>query len=107
MAESRSHKTAKRAAAGRGGKTEVPLSGKRRLDALSASGKRATEIERSGTKAGLEAAAGRLKSSGASQRVLQVPHKDMGKAAAAMREKRVGGTVKNLGGTSRRSVSKK
>ncbi len=105
MSESKSHKDAKRNAAGRSGKTEVPLSGGRRLDA--ATPKRATEVERSGNQKALEKAAGRLKSSGKPQRVLQVPEKDMGKAAAAMRSRRVSGTVKNMGGTKSRSVPKK
>ena len=106
MAESTSHKNAKRKAAGSGGQTEVPLSGNRRLDAKTESGKRATEVERSGSSAGLEKAAARLKSSRAKQKVLQVPNQDMSKATEAMRKVGVGGTVKNMGGTNRRSVPK-
>lgn len=105
MAESKSHKDAKAKAAGRAGMTEVPLRGGRRLDA--ATGKRATEVERSGSQSLLEKAAGRLKSSGKTQRVLQVPEKDMDLAAKAMRARGVSGTVKNMGGTKRRSVPKK
>lgn len=104
MAERDSHRRAKNKAAGRGGSTEVPLRGNQRLDALSAGGKRATEVERSGTKAGLAAAARRLKKSGAPQKVLQVPQKDMPEASKALREAGIGGTVKNMGGTKRRSV---
>lgn len=56
--------------------------------------------------AGLEKAK-RLKDSGRPQKVLQVPEKDMAKAAKMMRNVGVGGTVKNMGGIKRRSVSKK
>lgn len=104
MAESRSHRRAKKKAAGRRGRTEVALGGNQRLDALSRSGHRATEVERSGTDAGLTAAARRLKKSGARQKVLQVPNKDMDAAVAAMRKAGIGGTVKNMAGTKRRSV---
>ena len=99
MAESNSHKRAKRKAAGR---NEVRLPSGRWLD--SRSPRRATEVERSGDSRLLERAASRLKESRASQKVLQVPQKDMARAAAAMRKKRVSGTVKNVGGTKRRSV---
>jgi len=102
MSESSSHKRAKGRAAGR---NEVPLKGRRRLD--SASRKRATEVERSPSTARLEAAASRLKDSRRKQKVLQVPNQNMGKAAKAMKEVGVKGTVKNMGGTRRRFVSKK
>ncbi len=99
MPETPSHRRAKNKAAGPGGQTEVPLPGGKRLD-----GGRATEIERSGSAQGLAAAARRLKQSGARQKVLQVPQKDMDPAAKAMRKVGIGGTVKNMGGTKSRSV---
>jgi len=99
MSETRSHRRAKKRAAGRGGRTEVRLKGGKRLDALTKRGRRATEVERSGSTAGLTAAAKRLKRSGAPQKVLQVPQKDMGAAVTAMRKAGVGGTVKNMGST--------
>ena len=99
MAESNSHKRAKGRAAGT---SEVKLPSGRRLD--SRSPKRATEVERSGNPRMLERAAERLKESRASQKVLQVPQKDMDKATAAMRSKNVSGTVKNMGSTKRRST---
>ena len=102
MAETSSHKRAKRAAAGPRSKTEVPLSRGRRLDA--ATKKKATEVERSGSQSGLEKAVRRLKASGKSQKVLQVPQKDMPKAAKAMKKVGTKGTVKNMSGTKRRSV---
>lgn len=105
MAESISHKRAKEAAAGRAGRTEAPLGDGRRIDAVTR--RRATEVERSGCMEQLEKAARRLKSSGKSQKVLQVPHHDMVKAAKAMRKVGVSGTVKNMGGTKRLSVKGK
>lgn len=102
MAEKESHKRAKAKAAGQSGKTEVPLTNKRRLDAERP--KTATEIERAGTTQGLTKAARRLKASPKPQKVLQVPQQDMAKAAKAMKKVGVKGTVKNIGGTKRRSV---
>ena len=104
MAESRSHYRAKKRAAGRHGKTEVRLRGGRRLDALTSGGKRATEVERSGSSRRLEAAARRLRSSGARQKVLQVPQWHMRAATKAMRKVGATGTVKNMGGTKRQRV---
>ena len=99
MAETPAHRRAKKRAAGSGGRTEVPLRGKQRLDALTKGGGRATEVERGGSTTGMNAAAQRLKKSGAPQKVLQVPQKDMGSAVKAMRKAGIGGTVKNMGGT--------
>ena len=97
MSETRSHRRAKKRAAGRGGRTEVRLRGGKRLDALTKGGRRATEVERSGSTAGLNAAARRLKKSRAPQKVLHVPQQDMGAAVTAMRKAGVGGTVKKHG----------
>ena len=47
------------------------------------------------------------KDSGKPQKVLQVPQKDMARAAKAMQNVGVSGTVKNMGGTKKHSVSKK
>lgn len=104
MSESESHKRAKSKAAGRNGKNEVPLSNGRRLDAQTK--RKATEIERSGSMKNLEKAAERLKLSRKPQKVLQVPQKDMDKATEAMRKKGVGGTIKNMSGSKRRSIPK-
>lgn len=84
MGETSSHKRAKAKAAGKSGRTEVPLKGKWRLDAVSKV--KATGVEQSGTIAGLEKAAKRLKDSRKRQKVLQVPQKDMDKASQAMRD---------------------
>jgi hypothetical protein len=91
-------------AAGRYGRTEVPLPRNRRLDALTKGGNLATEVERSGNINNLEMAARRLRDSGASKKVFQVPQMDMPAAAAAMRKVGVSGTIKNLGGTKSQSV---
>ena len=104
MSESDSHKRVKSKAAGRNGKKETPLSYKRRLDAETKH--KATEVERSGTTKGLEKAARRLKASGKSQKVLQVPQKDMNKATKAMKNTGTSGSIKNMTGTKRRSVRK-
>ncbi len=105
MSEWISHKRAKSKAAGKTGKKEVKLKNNQRLDAASKT--KATEIEGSGSTAGLEKAALRLKKSRKPQKVLQVPQKDMPKAVLAMRNINVSGTVKNMSGTKRKSVSKK
>ena len=104
MSKTQSHIRAQSKAAGREGKQEVSLSRNRRLDAVTKSGSRATEIERSGNSKLLEKAAQRLGDRRSSQKVLQVPQSDMGLAAAAMRKKEVHGTVKNMSGSKRRSV---
>lgn len=103
MTESQSHKRAKSKAAGKTGKKEVVIKGKKRIDAVTKV--KATEVERSGSMDGLIKAAGRLKASGKRQKVLQVPQMDMKKAADAMRKAGIGGTVKNISGTKRRSVA--
>ncbi|MBA7586897.1 hypothetical protein ES708_28904 [subsurface metagenome] len=105
MAESNSHKKLKRKAAGKSGETEKKLSNGTIIDAVTK--KKATEIERSGTKKGLEKAAQRLKNSRKSQKVLQVPQKDMKKGKDAMKKVGTSGTVKNMSGTKRISVLKK
>ena len=102
MPKSQAHKRAQGKAAGASGKKEVPIKGNRRLDARR--GGTATEVERSGSPLLLQKAARRLKDSGAPKRVLQVPQEDMPKAAAAMKKVGVRGSVKNMGGTKRRSV---
>ena len=103
MAETQSHKRAKAKAAGKSGAKEVKI-GRRRLDALTASKKRATEVERSDNMRSLKAAARRLKASKATQRVLQVPNQNMPKAKLAMKAEKVTGTVKNMTETKKWSV---
>lgn len=104
MSKSQSHKKAQINAAGNKGKTEVKLRSGKILDALTSSGKRATEVERSGSPQALLKAAERLKESGSPQKVLQVPQKDIPKAVQAMKKIGITGTVKNMANTKRRSV---
>jgi hypothetical protein len=102
MSESSSHKRAKNKAAGKNGQTEKKLKSGQRLDAKTS--KKATEVERSGLKTGLEKAAKRLKQANTPQKVLQVPNNDIPKAIEAMKKVGVSGTVKNMTGSKRRSV---
>jgi hypothetical protein len=106
MSETQSHKNIKRKAAGNRGQTEVPLSHGKRLDALSAGGKTATEVERSGSSVGLKKASVRLKASGTRKKVLKVPNRDMSKAVRTMKGTRMAGIVSNLGGTRKKQVRK-
>jgi len=103
MVETPAHKRAKAKAAGKGGSKEVRV-GQKRVDALTASKKRVTEVERSGNMESLKAAARRLKATRAPQKVLQVPNQDMPKAKEAMKSEKVKGTVKNMSETRKWSV---
>jgi len=100
MAESQSHKQAKKKAPG---ESEVKIPGKRRLD--SATSKTATEIERNVPN--IPKAVERLKDSGRPRKVLQVPQHLMTDAVKEMKKQGVPGTVKNLSSTKRRSIPKK
>jgi hypothetical protein len=104
MTKSHSHKRVQSKAAGRKGRTEVKIRGGRVLDSITKSGKRATEVERNGSPTKLKMAARRLKVRRSNQKVLQVPQKDMKNAVKAMKAVGTKGTVKNMGGTKRRSV---
>jgi len=99
-----SHKRAQSRATGRDGKKEVKLTGGKKLDAVNKSSTKATEVERSGNIKMLEKAALRLKLRRSRQKVLQVPQKDINKAAGAMKKVGTKGTVKNMTGTKRRNV---
>ncbi|MDD3014011.1 MAG: hypothetical protein PHC34_09945 [Candidatus Gastranaerophilales bacterium] len=101
MSKSDSHKNAQSKAAGKNGFTEYQLKNGQKLDALSANKKRATEVERNGN---FSDAVARLKSSRASQKVLQVPQNHMKRAEQVMKEAGVKGTIKNMSGTKRKSV---
>jgi hypothetical protein len=101
MSKSPTHKNAQSKAAGKNGTTEAKIKGNQRIDAISANKKRATEVERSGN---LNDAVSRLKNSGASQKILQVPQKDMKRAAETMKQSGIKGTIKNMSGTKRKSV---
>ena len=106
MPEKPSHKRAKRKAAGKRGKTEVPLSRRRRLDAKRKVGRafRAEEIQRSGSRKAFLVAARRLRDSRSKTKILRTRQGNMDKAVEAMRKAGVRGQVQNMGGTRRKSV---
>ena len=79
---------------------------RRRLKAQAAAGRRAQQVDRSASVAGLERAAKRLKAMGAADRVLSVPQWNMEKAVEAMRRAGVSGLVTNLCGTQRVRVDR-
>jgi hypothetical protein len=102
MVESQSHKRAKSKAAGRNGRTEVPISRGRRLDAKN--GHRATEIERSGNPKGISKAISRLKTQKNCKKELLVPHKDLDKAKRVAKRTGVNVLIQNLSRSKRRFV---
>lgn len=102
MAEGTTHLRVKAKAAGKSGRTEIRISGNRRLDAVTRS--KAVEVEISGQPKRLEMAARRLKASGKENLLLVVPQKDMNKARLAIKAVRTRGTVRNLSGTKYSSV---
>jgi hypothetical protein len=102
MAESQSHKRAKNKAAGRNGRTEVPISGGRRLDAKK--GHRATEVERSGNPKGISKAISRLKTQKNAKKELLVPNKDLDKAKKIAKRRAVNVLIQNLSRSKRRFV---
>lgn len=82
---------------------EPALARRRRL-AEAKDGKKAEEIDRSGSVKRLERLAKRLKHVKADDRILYVPHWDMEKAEIAMRKAGVTGAVSNLCGSQRKRV---
>ena len=99
--ESPIHKRLKRKFAGRKGKTEVPISRNRRLDAKR--GKKALEVERSGN---IKKALLRLKTQRTLKKILRVPQKDLSKAANIAKTMKMKVVVTNLGGTKRRIIKR-
>lgn len=84
---------------------EPDLARRRRHAEQKRDGRRAEEIDRSGSTRHLERAAKRLKHVDAVDRVLYVPQWDMAKAEMAMRKAGVTGAVSNLCGTRRKVVT--
>lgn len=87
--------------------TEPPAARRRRLDLKAKDGKKAQEIDRSGSVVNLERAAKRLRSAHAEDRVLRVPQWDMAKAIKAMERAGVSGAVSNLCGSQHKRVRPK
>jgi len=96
MAESRAHKAGKGSAA----RKEVHISRGRRLDAVR--GHYAIEVERSGTKSGINRALSRLKTQTNRRKILRVPQSDMKKALRLARQKQMNVTVSNMAKTRHR-----
>ena len=96
MPESRSHKKGK----GSARRTEVPIKGNRRLDAIR--GKNAIEVERGGTKKKVDQALSRLRTQQNKNKILRVPQKDINLAIDRARVKKMKVTVTNLSKTKRR-----
>lgn len=86
---------------------EPPLARRRRLDRMAKDGKRAIEVDRSGSIIHMERAAKRLGALNAADRVLRVPHWDMEKALEAMQRAGVRGRVTNLGDSVQRRPKSK
>lgn len=83
---------------------EPDLARRRRMAERARDGKKAQEVDRSGSERHLERAAKRLKHVKAEDRVLYVPQWDMAKAENAMRKAGVTGAVSNLCGSQRKRV---
>jgi len=93
MSESRSHKKGK----GNAARTEVPIPGGRRLDAIR--GRSAIEVERGGTPQKIDQALSRLKTQINKNKILRVPQKDMDMATQRVIKKGMNVTVTNLSKT--------
>lgn len=74
---------------------------RRRFAERERDGRRAEEVDRSGSQRHLERAAKRLKHVDAADRILYVPQWDMAKAELAMKRAGVTGAVSNLCGSQR------
>ena len=98
MTESLSHKKGKGSAA----KTEIPISGNRRLDAIR--GNFAIEVERGGTPKKIDQALSRLKTQANKLKILRVPQSNMNMALEQARKKNISVTVTNMSKTKRRKV---
>lgn len=84
---------------------EPALARRRRLAEQARDGKKAEEIDRTGSVKHLERAAKRLKHMKGEDRVLYVPYWDMAKAEEAMRKAGVRGAVSNLCGSQKKRVN--
>ena len=98
MSESRSHKNGKGSAA----KTEISISGNRRLDAIR--GNYAIEVERGGTPKKIDQALSRLKTQANKRKILRVPQNDMNMALEQAQKKSINITVTNMSKTKRKRV---
>ena len=104
MGPSRKHESIKKKEAGKTGKLEHWVRGKR-IDVVKKG--KAVEVQTTVTSAGLLQAAKRLKLSGRKQKVLVVPKPgDVPKAAAALRKAKTGGTARTPDKKTKTQVSR-
>ena len=96
------HRKIQRKIAGKKGKIEVPIKGKKRLDVLK--GKKGVEVERSGDPRRISLALSRLKSKKTLKKELRVPQKDLDKATEIARKKRMKVVISNISGTKKRRI---
>ncbi len=97
MPESRGHKEGK----GTARRTEVPIPGRRRVDAIR--GHYVIEVERGGAPQKINQALSRLKTQGNKKKILRVPQSDMDLAVQQVREHKMHVIVTNLNKTKRRN----
>jgi hypothetical protein len=83
---------------------EPALAKRRRLAREAKDGKKAEQIDRTGSEKHLERMAKRLKHAKAEDRILYVPYWDMEIAERAMRKAGVNGAVSNLCGSQKKRV---
>lgn len=98
MSEGRSHKQGK----GNAARTEVPIPGGRRLDAIR--GNSAIEVERGRTPGKINQALSRLSTQTNKNKILRVPQADMGMAVECAEKKGMHVTVTNLAKTKQTKV---
>ncbi len=104
MSPSRKHESIKKKEAGKTGKQEHWVRGKR-IDVVKKG--KAIEVQTTVTSEGLRKAAQRLKSNGRKQKVPVVPKaKDVPKAAAALRKAKTGGTARTPDKKTKTQVSR-
>lgn len=97
------HRQIQKQIAGKRGKIEVPLRGRKRLDVLK---KKAIEIERSGDPKKIAKALSRLKSKKTLPKELSVPQRDIDKAKKIAEKKKMKFVIKNISGTRQRIIGK-
>ncbi len=93
MSETKSHRRGK----GNAARTEVPIPGNRRLDAIR--GNSAIEVERGGTREKIDQALSRLKTQTNKAKIIRVPQNDMEMAMERVRRRGMNVTVTNISKT--------
>jgi len=104
MVRRQRHRTIAGHIAGRTGKREIPISGRRRLDVRRKL--KVTEIERSGSSQRIKKALDRLKAKSTLKKELLVPQKDLDKAKKIAEKKKLPVLIQNLSKTQRRFIKK-